>query len=99
MCNREIKFGPFLEQARRLGADMIATGHYCKKIEKDGKYYLAKSHDLNKDQSYFLNQLSQSQLQSVLFPLAEIDKPEVRRIAAELELSTATKKIQQAYAL
>lgn len=92
LCNREIKFGPFLEQARRLGADMIATGHYCKKIEKDGKYYLAKSHDLNKDQSYFLNQLSQSQLQSVLFPLAEIDKPEVRRIAAELELSTATKK-------
>lgn len=92
LCNREIKFGPFLEQARRLGADMIATGHYCKKIEKDGKYYLAKSHDLNKDQSYFLNQLSQSQLQSVLFPLAEIDKPEVRRIAAELALSTATKK-------
>lgn len=92
LCNREIKFGPFLEQARRLGADMIATGHYCKKIEKDGKYYLAKSHDLNKDQSYFLNQLSQSQLQSVLFPLAEIDKPEVRHIAAELELSTATKK-------
>lgn len=92
LCNREIKFGPFLEQARRLGADMIATGHYCKKIEKDGKYYLAKSHDLNKDQSYFLNQLSQSQLQSVLFPLAEIDKPEVRRIAAELELSTAKKK-------
>ena len=92
LCNREIKFGPFLEQARRLGADMIATCHYCKKIEKDGKYYLAKSHDLNKDQSYFLNQLSQSQLQSVLFPLAEIDKPEVRRIAAELELSTATKK-------
>ena len=92
LCNREIKFGPFLEQARRLGADMIATGHYCKKIEKDGKYYLAKSHDLNKEQSYFLNQLSQSQLQSVLFPLAEIDKPEVRRIAAELELSTATKK-------
>lgn len=92
LCNREIKFGPFLEQARRLRADMIATGHYCKKIEKDGKYYLAKSHDLNKDQSYFLNQLSQSQLQSVLFPLAEIDKPEVRRIAAELELSTATKK-------
>ncbi|HCG58046.1 MAG TPA: tRNA 2-thiouridine(34) synthase MnmA [Clostridiales bacterium] len=92
LCNREIKFGPFLEQARRLGADMIATGHYCKKIEKDGKYYLAKSHDLNKDQSYFLNQLSQLQLQSVLFPLAEIDKPEVRRIAAELELSTATKK-------
>ncbi len=92
LCNREIKFGPFLEQARRLGADMIATGHYAKKIEKDGEVYLAKSHDLNKDQSYFLNQLSQEQLKSVLFPLADIDKPEVRHIAAELGLSTAEKK-------
>ncbi len=92
LCNREIKFGPFLEQAKKLGADMIATGHYAKKIEKDGKYYLAKAHDLNKDQSYFLNQLSQEQLKSVLFPLADIDKPEVRKIAAELGLSTAQKK-------
>lgn len=92
LCNREIKFGPFLEQARKLGADMIATGHYAKKIEKDGKSYLAKSHDLNKDQSYFLNQLSQSQLSSVIFPLENIDKPEVRKIAAELGLSTAEKK-------
>ena len=92
LCNREVKFGPFLEQAKRLGADMIATGHYAKKIEKDGKYYLAKADDLNKDQSYFLNQLSQQQLASVVFPLAEIDKPTVREIARELELSTAEKK-------
>ena len=92
LCNREIKFGPFLEQARRLGADMIATGHYAKKIEKDGKFYLAKALDDNKDQSYFLNQLSQKQLASVIFPLADIEKPEVRKIAKELGLSTAEKK-------
>ncbi len=92
LCNREIKFGPFLEQAKKLGADFIATGHYCKKIEKDGKYYLAKADDLNKDQSYFLNQLSQDQLKSVIFPLQNIDKPTVRKIAKELGLSTAEKK-------
>lgn len=92
LCNREIKFGPFLEQARRLGADMIATGHYAKKIEKDGKFYLAKAFDDNKDQSYFLNQLSQKQLASVIFPLADIEKPEVRKIAKEFGLSTAEKK-------
>ena len=92
LCNREVKFGPFLEQAKKLGADKIATGHYAKKIEKDGKYYLAKADDLNKDQSYFLNQLNQQQLESVLFPLAEIDKPQVREIARKLELSTADKK-------
>lgn len=92
LCNREVKFGPFLEQAKKLGADMIATGHYAKKIEKDGKYYLAKADDLNKDQSYFLNQLSQEQLSSVIFPLENIDKPKVREIAKKLELSTADKK-------
>ena len=92
LCNREIKFGPFLDKAITLGADMIATGHYVKKIEKDGKFYLAKADDLNKDQSYFLNQLSQYQLSKVLFPLAEISKPQVREIAKKLELSTATKK-------
>ena len=92
LCNREVKFGPFLEQAKKLGADMIATGHYAKKIEKDGKVYLAKADDLNKDQSYFLNQLSQEQLKSVIFPLENIDKPKVREIARELELSTADKK-------
>ena len=92
LCNREIKFGPFLEYAKSLGADFIATGHYCKKIERDGKYYLAKAKDLNKDQSYFLNQLSQDQLKYVLFPLADIEKPQVREIAKELGLVTAEKK-------
>ena len=92
LCNREVKFGPFLEQAKKLGADMIATGHYAKKIEKNGKFFLAKAKDLNKDQSYFLNQLSQEQLKSVIFPLEDIDKPTVRKIASQLELSTATKK-------
>ncbi len=92
LCNREVKFGPFLEQARRLGADKIATGHYAKKIEKDGKYYLAKADDLNKDQSYFLNQLNQEQLAAVIFPLENIEKPKVREIAKKLELSTADKK-------
>ena len=92
LCNREIKFGPFLEFARSLGADYIATGHYCKKIEKDGKYYLCKAKDLNKDQSYFLNQLSQDQLKDVIFPLEDIDKPQVRQIAEELGLVNAKKK-------
>lgn len=92
LCNREIKFGPFLEQALKLGADKIATGHYAKKIEKDGKYYLAKADDLNKDQSYFLCQLNQNQLKYVIFPLENIDKPKVREIAHKLDLVTADKK-------
>lgn len=92
LCNREIKFGPFLEKAKALGADKIATGHYAKTYEKDGKVYLAKADDLTKDQSYFLNQLSQAQLSSVVFPLAEIPKTKVREIAKKLELSTAEKK-------
>ena len=92
LCNREIKFGPFLEFAKKIGADYIATGHYCKKIEKDGKYFLAKAKDTNKDQSYFLNQLNQNQLKSVLFPLENITKPEVRKIALSLGLVYAEKK-------
>ncbi len=92
MCNKEIKFGPFLEHAMRLGADYIATGHYCKRIDKDNKVYLYKSFDTNKDQTYFLNQLNQDQLSKTLFPLADIDKTEVRRIASELGLITAEKK-------
>lgn len=92
MCNKEIKFGPFLEHAMKLGADYIATGHYCKRVDRDGKVYLYKSHDKNKDQTYFLNQLSNEQLSKVLFPLADIDKPDVRRIASELGLVTAEKK-------
>lgn len=92
LCNREIKFGPFLNKARQLGADMIATGHYCKSLTENGKTYLLKAKDLSKDQSYFLNQLSQEQLSSVIFPLADIEKTEVRKIAKELGLSTAEKK-------
>lgn len=92
LCNREVKFGPFLEKAMALGADMIATGHYAKKIERDGKFYLYKADDLNKDQSYFLNQLSQAQLSKVIFPLENIEKPMVREIAKKLDLSTAEKK-------
>ncbi|MBQ8431140.1 MAG: tRNA 2-thiouridine(34) synthase MnmA [Clostridia bacterium] len=87
-----MKFGPFLEQALKLGADYVATGHYCKRVDKNGKVYLYKSHDLNKDQTYFLNQVSQEQLKHVLFPLQDIDKPEVRKIAEENGLITARKK-------
>lgn len=92
LCNREIKFGPFLEYAEKIGADCIATGHYCKITQVDGLKYLSKPRDLNKDQTYFLNQLSYSQLDKVMFPLDEIEKPQVRQIAEELGLSTATKK-------
>ncbi len=92
LCNREIKFGPFLERAKMLGADYIATGHYAKKVTKNGLHYLKKAFDKNKDQSYFLNQLNQEQLSWVLFPLSDIAKPEVRKIAMENGLVTAEKK-------
>ncbi len=88
MCNKYIKFDYFTKKAKELGADYIATGHYAK-IE-DG--YLKKSFDKNKDQTYFLSQLSHEQLQNVLFPLGDIDKQEVRKLALENELVTATKK-------
>ena len=92
LCNREIKFGPFLKQALILGADYIATGHYAKKETKNGLHYLKKAFDKQKDQSYFLNQLSQSQLENVLFPLSDLTKPQVRQIAKENGLITAGKK-------
>ena len=92
LCNREIKFGPFLEEAKKLGADYIATGHYCKISHENGVHRLLKAADANKDQTYFLNQLSQSQLSDVLFPLQEMQKPEVRKIALENDLATAKKK-------
>ena len=92
LCNREIKFGPFLQHAISLGADYIATGHYCKRVDRNGKAYLYKSHDKLKDQTYFLNQLNQNQLNKTLFPLADIDKTEVRKIAKKLDLVTAEKK-------
>lgn len=92
LCNREIKFGPFLEYAKSMGADYIATGHYARVERKNGKTYLLKAEDSNKDQTYFLNQLSQEQLKDVLFPLGDICKPKVREIAEKYGLSTAEKK-------
>jgi tRNA-specific 2-thiouridylase len=99
LCNREIKFDVFMKIALELGADFVATGHYCRKgiIEKEGKpiYQLLAGIDTNKDQSYFLCQLSQSQLAKSLFPIGELTKPEVRKIALELDLVTAEKKDSQ----
>lgn len=91
-CNKYIKFGPFLDYALSHGFDMIAMGHYAKRIDKDGKAYLAKSYDTNKDQTYFLSQISNFQLSHCLFPLGNIDKSEVRKIAHELELDTVMDK-------
>jgi len=99
LCNREIKFDVFMKIALSLGADYVATGHYCRKgeIEVDGKpvYQLLSGADNNKDQSYFLCQLSQEQLSRSLFPIGELTKPEVRKIAAEMELITAEKRDSQ----
>ncbi len=93
LCNREIKFGPFREYALSLGADYIATGHYCGiDHNADGNHYLLKARDCGKDQTYFLNQVTQPQLEKVLFPLADLPKEEVRKIALENGLSTAQKK-------
>lgn len=99
LCNREIKFDVFMKIALDLGADYVATGHYCRKSElvKEGKtiYQLLAGVDNNKDQSYFLCQLSQDQLAKSLFPIGELTKPEVRKIAAKLDLITADKKDSQ----
>ncbi len=92
LCNREIKFGPFKQYARELGADYIATGHYCGIAHEDGVHRLLKATDRAKDQTYFLNQLSQEQLSDVLFPLANYTKAEVRAIAEKNGLATAKKK-------
>lgn len=92
LCNREIKFGPFKKYAKELGADYIATGHYCDVLHDGDTHYLLKAKDQNKDQTYFLNQLSQQQLENVLFPLGKLDKGEVRKIAEENGLATAEKK-------
>lgn len=99
LCNREIKFDTFLKTALSLGADYVATGHYCQKeeIEVDGKkvYRLIAGKDKNKDQSYFLCQVTQEQLSKALFPIGHLDKSEVRRIATEQGLVTADKKDSQ----
>ena len=99
LCNREIKFDVFMKIALSLGADYVATGHYCRKgeIEVDGvkTFQLLAGADTNKDQSYFLCQLSQDQLAKSLFPIGELTKPQVREIAAEMELVTAEKRDSQ----
>lgn len=99
LCNREIKFDVFLKEALKLGADYVATGHYCRKesYEVDGKTYyrLLAGSDPNKDQSYFLCQLTQEQLRYALFPIGDMLKPEVREIAAAQKLATAKRKDSQ----
>jgi tRNA-specific 2-thiouridylase len=99
LCNREIKFDVFMDIALKLGAEYVATGHYCRKGEEiiDGKpvYKLLAGKDTNKDQSYFLCQLSQEQLTKALFPIGELTKQEVRKIAKEAALITAEKKDSQ----
>ena len=92
LCNREIKFGPFKRHALALGADYIATGHYCDILHEGGGHYLLKAADENKDQTYFLNQVTQEQFENVLFPLGKMKKGEVRAIAEQYGLSTAKKK-------
>jgi tRNA-specific 2-thiouridylase len=105
LCNREIKFDVFMKIAMDLGADYVATGHYCRKgtktiiSQQDGStkeiYSLLAGADINKDQSYFLCQLSQAQLSKALFPIGELTKPQVREIATKLDLVTADKKDSQ----
>ena len=99
LCNREVKFDLFLESALELGAEGVATGHYCRKemLEVDGQvtHRLLAGVDTNKDQSYFLCQLTQAQLEKAHFPIGELTKPEVRRLAEEIDLPTANKKDSQ----
>ncbi|MBE7648829.1 tRNA 2-thiouridine(34) synthase MnmA [Tenacibaculum finnmarkense] len=99
LCNREIKFDVFMDIALSLGADYVATGHYCRKAEEviagEAVYKLLAGKDANKDQSYFLCQLSQKQLAKAMFPIGELTKPEVREIAKKADLITADKKDSQ----
>ena len=92
LCNKYIKFDAFLEFAKKNNCDMIAMGHYAKRIEKDGHFYLMKCYDQNKDQTYFLSQINEEQIKSCLFPLGDIDKVEVRKIAHELDLESVMDK-------
>ena len=94
-CNRSIKFDHFINQAKKLNCDKVATGHYAKIIKKNDKYELHKADYLDKDQSYVLHMLQSSDLENITFPLGEISKPEVRQIAARIGLRTAFKKDSQ----
>ena len=96
LCNREVKFDLFLDAALKLGADAVATGHYCRRTTDDhGVHHLRAGLDGNKDQSYFLCQLNQAQLGRALFPIGELEKPQVRAIAEQVGLATAGKKDSQ----
>ena len=108
LCNREIKFDAFLSVARKMGADMVATGHYCRKVQATGPdgelltdakgqpvWSILEGSDPNKDQSYFLCQLTQEQLSAAIFPIGDLPKPEVRRLAREADLPSADKKDSQ----
>lgn len=95
LCNREIKFKLFLEKARKMGADFIATGHYVIKLTKKNKHFLLKAKDANKDQSYFLALLTQKQLKYSLFPIGNLTKPEVRALAKQAGLPVYNKKDSQ----
>lgn len=92
LCNREIKFKTFLDEAHALGAECIATGHYARVARRDGRWVLLRGADEGKDQSYFLHQLGQAQLAATLFPIGHLPKAEVRRLATEAGLPTAAKK-------
>ena len=92
LCNKYVKFAGFQEVAKSLGADYFAYGHYARVKEENGEFFLLKGKDNNKDQSYFLSQLTQEQLRKSLFPVGELDKSEVRKIALENDLPTAKKK-------
>ncbi|WP_102272196.1 tRNA 2-thiouridine(34) synthase MnmA [Cytobacillus massiliigabonensis] len=92
ICNKEIKFKAFLDYAMSLGADYVATGHYARVVREDGKVQLLRGKDEKKDQTYFLNQLTEEQLSKVLFPLGDMKKTRVRELAADTNLATASKK-------
>ena len=92
MCNKEIKFRAFLDYAKTLGADYIATGHYVRSKKENGETFLLKGLDKNKDQSYFLYALTQTQIKDVIFPVGELEKPDVRKIAEQYEFRNHNKK-------
>ena len=94
-CNRSVKFDHFIEQAKKLNCEKVATGHYAKIIKKNNEYELHKADYLDKDQSYVLHMLKSSDLAHISFPLGEISKPDVRQIAARIGLKTAFKKDSQ----